>query len=79
MKRIWKNDRGKLEITMVKAQVCTNMNMNMNSFQFDHFIKDKKKLLEAVKSDKKFRTNKIPRTFNVNPIKSTIVIKLSDF
>jgi hypothetical protein len=57
MKRIWKNDRGKLEIAMVKAEVCTNVNMNMDCFQFAHFIKDKKKLLEAVKSDKKYNCN----------------------
>jgi hypothetical protein len=42
---------------MVKAEVCTNVNMNMDSFQFAHFIKDKKKLLEAVKSDKKYNRN----------------------
>jgi predicted DNA-binding antitoxin AbrB/MazE fold protein len=58
MKRIYKVDRGKLDVKMVKAEICANINMKMDSHEFAHYIKDKKSLLEAAKSDKKYNKKK---------------------
>ena len=43
---------------MVKAEICTNFNINMKCSEFAHHIKDKKNLLEADKYNQKYNYNK---------------------
>ena len=54
----WENYHCKLDISMVKAEICTNFNINMECSEFAHHIKDKKNLLEADKYNEKYNYNK---------------------
>jgi hypothetical protein len=50
MKRIWTDDRNQMNIDLVKTEICINTNFSMSCEEFREYIKDKKDILNSVKS-----------------------------
>jgi hypothetical protein len=55
MKKACKDDRNRMRTSIIKAEICTKINYNMSCSEFYDFVKNNKPLLEAVKSDKKYK------------------------
>lgn len=54
MNNLWGDDRNKLRIQLVKAEICTRVNIKMKCAEFAKFIKSEKSLLAHVKSTEKY-------------------------
>jgi hypothetical protein len=57
---LWTNERNRMDVNLVKAELCTKFNFSMKCNDFHEFVKDNIELLNAAKSSKKykFRHNK---------------------
>ena len=38
LKRIWRNDRNRMSIDLIKAEICINVNFNMDCIEFKSYI-----------------------------------------
>ena len=54
MKNLMTDERNRLEIDMIKSEICVKTNYSMNCLKFANFIKKDKKLLAAASSSKKY-------------------------
>jgi hypothetical protein len=56
MQNIWNNERNRLKVEMVKAELPVHFNYNMKCTEFANFIKsDSGKELAKVKTEKKYK------------------------
>jgi len=54
MKFLWSDDRNRLRVEMVRAEVCIKNNFNMTCIEFYKYIKEKEKILNLVQSNAKY-------------------------
>jgi len=54
MKNIWKDERGRLKVESVKAELCIKLNFNMSCLEFYEYVKTQDKMLIEVKSQDKY-------------------------
>ena len=57
MKNLMTEERNQLDINSIKAEICIKMNFSMDCIKFANFAKTNPKLLNAVKSNKKYKFN----------------------
>jgi hypothetical protein len=58
MKKIWSNDRNRLNVNMVKAEICTKVNFSINCNDFKTFVINNNQLIRASKISTKYKINK---------------------
>lgn len=60
MESIWRGDRNRMRLDLVKAEIATNVNFDMNCEQFVQYLKasEQKSLLLSAQSDKKYNFRK---------------------
>ena len=54
MKNLWTDERNRLSIAQVKAELCIKFNFSMTCPQFYNHISKDRKLIECAKSEKKY-------------------------
>jgi len=54
MKNIWSDERNRLSVNKVKAEICTKLNFGLSCTDFSKFIRNHNKIIKAAKSDKKY-------------------------
>jgi hypothetical protein len=54
MNNLWTDERNRLRVEMVKAELCTKVNYSMKCAEFKTYVSDHKELINAVKSNKKY-------------------------
>ena len=54
MNNIWKDERNRLSVNLVKAELCVKLNYSMSCQEFYYYVKDNQELLNLVKSQKKY-------------------------
>ncbi len=52
---IWTDQRNRLSIASIKAEICILNNFNQNCLDFKNFIKSNQKCIKAVKSGEKYK------------------------
>jgi hypothetical protein len=52
--RIWTDDRNRLSIDLIKAEICIKNNFEFNCIEFKSYVKSNEKLLKSVKSQQKY-------------------------
>jgi hypothetical protein len=57
MKNLWSDERNSLSVGLVKAEICTKVNFNMKCHEFSEFVAKNKSLLNAAKSNSKYKFN----------------------
>jgi hypothetical protein len=56
MKKLWRDDRSSMNIGMVKAEICILENFEgMECEQFNDYIKEKREVIKAASSSKKYK------------------------
>jgi hypothetical protein len=54
MNNLWTDERNRLRVEMVKAELCTKVNYSMKCAEFKTYVSDHEELINAVKSNKKY-------------------------
>ena len=54
MHNLWTDERNRLNINLIKAELCTKINYSMTCLEFNKFLMMKPELLKAAKSDVKY-------------------------
>jgi hypothetical protein len=57
MKKIWTDERNRMNINIIKAEICIKTNFSMDCQEFKEFIKNNERLIKAVKSSHKYQYN----------------------
>jgi hypothetical protein len=55
LKLLWTNERNRLVIDMLKAEICTKFNYNLFCSKFQNIILENKKLISAAKTQEKHK------------------------
>ena len=55
MQNLWTDQRNRMNISLVKAEICLRFNFSMTCLEFYDFIKSNNELLYAAKSQKKYK------------------------
>ena len=54
MHRIWTDDRSRLGIDLIKAEICVKNNFDMNCIEFKSYVESNEKLFKSVKTSDKY-------------------------
>jgi hypothetical protein len=54
MKKVWKDDRSRINVDTIKAEICTKINFSMNCCEFKNFVLNNENLIKAAKIDTSF-------------------------
>jgi hypothetical protein len=57
MKKIWTDESNRMNINLIKAEICIKTNFSMDCQEFKEFIKNNERLIKAVKSSYKYQYN----------------------
>ena len=57
MQNLWTDERNRMSINLVKAEICTRFNFSMSCYEFHDYVKNNEQLLNAAKSEKKYKYN----------------------
>jgi hypothetical protein len=55
MKNLWSDERNKLNVDLIKAEICIKINFNLSCSEFAEYIKTNYQLLSAAKSSNKYK------------------------
>ena len=55
LKKVWTDERNRMDISLVKSELCVKNNFSIKCIDFKDFIKDKKDFIKAAKSQIKYR------------------------
>jgi hypothetical protein len=55
MQNLWTDERNRMSINLVKAEICTRFNFSLSCYEFHEYVKNNSELLSAAKSDKKYK------------------------
>ena len=58
MTRIWTDDRNRMSISLLRAEICIKNNFSHDCIQFKEFIKSKRNCIIAAKSNTKYIVHK---------------------
>jgi hypothetical protein len=54
MYNLWSDERNRLSVKMVKAEICTKTNYSMTCSEFKNFVANNTKFINAAKSTDKY-------------------------
>jgi hypothetical protein len=54
MHNLWNDERNRLSVKMVKAEICTKINYSMTSSEFNNFVANNTKFINAAKYTDKY-------------------------
>ncbi len=54
MRNTWTDERNRLGITMLRAEICTKVNFDMTCLEFNKYVITDKELIKSTKSSKKY-------------------------
>jgi hypothetical protein len=58
LKKVWTDERNRMNINLIKAEICVKNNFSLSCHDFIDFIKDNKSCITAAKSQQKYRFSK---------------------
>lgn len=55
LKRVWTDDRNRLNMTLIKTEICIKNNFSYSCLDFKDYIKTNNECIKAAKSNAKYR------------------------
>jgi len=55
LKRVWTDERNRMNISLIKAEICIKNNISLSCIDFKNFIKENENCIKAAKSYQKYK------------------------
>ena len=55
LKRVWTDERNRMNISLIKAEICIKNNISLSCIDFKNLIKEKENFIKAVKTYQKYK------------------------